>query len=300
MQTYISLRSAFGWDWLRLIAYYSQRLITNRAIRAVANRVLLRALKYRYGNGNENIEVDRNNSAASILKDFGIVKLEDALSPEQCKDIRLHLRKKTLVDSRGSGLSFTLDQIPKGCRFGDYAFETVVNCPHVLQVANNPQLVGLAKATLGFAPTITGLSLRWTFPNASEPDAVQSFHRDCEVGSIKILIYLTDVDFQTGPHTYIKGSHNDRIPIRLKVSPDAEVNRMYKSSLTILGPAGTTLAIDTKGLHKGAKPVTKPRLLLGIQYSLLPCYIFRYAPIRYCGSEKLDKYMNRLMIKSTA
>lgn len=296
MQEYIKPRSATFPEWMRLIAYYTQRLVTSRRIRRAANFMLLFVLRARYTDSRIVNTKDYKNS--TILKDSGIVRLTEILSETQCSEIRAYLFKENIVDQRGTGQEFTLDAIPNNCRLGDYSLETVVNCPYVMQAANLPELLRLATNYLGFAPTITSLSIRWSFPTHSAPDEVQNFHRDCEVGSFKVLIYLTDVDDQSGPHTFVDGSHRERMPVRLRPYPDDEVYKSYKKVTSVVGRAGTSIAIDTKGIHKGGVPTANPRLILGIQYSLLPCFIFRYSPIEYLGNVRLDKHVNRLIVRN--
>lgn len=294
MQEYIRFETASRAEILSLAIYYCQRMITSRTVRKFANFILLLALRLRYGN--PRLLHGHKNKYASILKDVGIVRLGNILTEDQCAEIRAHLSMHRFVDSRGSGKSYNLAEIDGTCKMGDYDLATVINCPYVMQIANSPELVGLASSRLGFAPTITGLSIRWSFPSQSGPDSVQSFHRDCEVGSLKVMIYLTDVDTKSAPHTYVEGSHAERMPVRLHTYRDESVYKKYRSVSRVVGRAGTTFAIDTKGLHKGGVPSSRPRLILGIQYSLLPCFMFRYTAVKYLGHSYLDEYINRLIV----
>jgi hypothetical protein len=44
-------------------------------------------------------------------------------------------------------------------------------------------------------------------------------------------------------------------------------------------------------------PSDKPRLLLQIQYSLLPVYMYDYAPAAGLQAARIDGYINRLLLK---
>jgi len=66
--------------------------------------------------------------------------------------------------------------------------------------------------------------------------------------------------------------------------------------VTVTGAAGTAFAIDTRGIHKGVPPLARPRLILCIQYSLLPCLIYEYAPVLRAGAT-VDRYINRLIVR---
>lgn len=291
VQRYITTATASKSDLIGLALYYCQRFITSPWIRRLANYVLLFGLRRRYG---RSVYVNvPPGASAPFFRQHGYIKMEHALSEKQCLEMHAYLATCILVDSRGSGGSFMLDAIPRACKIGDYALANVVNCPHVMEFANHPDILGMVVDYLGFTPVITGLSLRWTFPSPDTPDEVQSFHRDCELGSIKLMVYLTDVDVDSGPHTFAARTHLDRIPMRLRVHADNEVRGEH---VTMLGEAGTTFAIDTRGLHKGAIPRKHPRLMLGVQYSLLPCLLFDYQPVQYTGTSALLKYVNRLMV----
>jgi hypothetical protein len=294
VQRYITPATASRTDLVRLAIYYCQRFVTSRRIRRVAHHALLFVLRRRFSHSAR--AESRPDAAITRFREHGYLRLKNMVSDEQCREMHAWLAGRTLLDSRGTGAPFTLDTIPASCRLGDYSLETVVNCPHAMDIANHPDMLRLATDYLGFTPTITGLSMRWTFPGGAAPDVVQSFHRDCELGSFKLLIYLTDVHADTGPHTYIARSHRDRMPMRLRVYSDEEVLRDHGEGVTMLGSSGTTFAIDTRGLHKGAIPVSAPRLMLGVQYSLLPCLLFDYLPAPYTGASILAKYINRLVV----
>lgn len=225
------------------------------------------------------------------------MELGKLLTREQCEDIHVYLAGHTMVDVRGTGKTYTIRDVPQGVKIGDYPLETIVNCPHVLDIANHPEIIRIMADYLGFKPTILTLGLRWSFPAETSADPVQSFHRDSEPGSAKLLIYLTNVDHVSGPHAYVEGTHRERMPLRLKPYSDDDIARKYGASVTIEGPAGTGFFIDTKGIHKGHLPVQKPRLLLGIQYALLPCLLYEYSPVKCKRADQFDPYINRLMIK---
>jgi hypothetical protein len=291
VQDYITAATASKPDLVRLALYYCQRFITSRRIRRLAHHAVLFALRGRYGR--HTYASERQARTAPQFRQHGYIKLNKLLSEEQCREMRDYLAKHTLLDSRGSRRNFTLDAIPDACKIGDYPLTAVVNCPHVMELANHQDILALVVDYLGFTPVITGLSLRWTFPSHAVPDEVQTFHRDCELGSIKLMVYLTDVDADSGPHTFAAATHLDRMPMRLKMHSDNDVQGKH---VTMLGAAGTSFVIDTRGLHKGEIPRSRPRLMLGVQYSLLPCLLFRYKPVPYTGSCKLQKYVNRLVV----
>ena len=294
MQKYLSARSGSR-ARLKLLGYYAQRVCTSRRLRRVTTRALIAGLGALHGRDGRPREP---GPRVAILRAQGFLRMERLLSPSQCAEMLAWLRPYPMIAARGNGAAFTLDAVPRNAGIGDYPLETVVNCPHVLDLANRPDMLALAAGYLGYTPIITLMGLRWSFPlDGAAADAdVQHFHRDVEPGSIKLLVYLTDVDHNAGPHHYVPRSHLDRMPLRMQRYADPEVLRRHGGSIGITGPAGTAIAIDNKGIHKGVPPRARPRLLLVIQYSLLPCLMYEYAPVPYRGRARFSPYTNRLMI----
>jgi hypothetical protein len=143
------------------------------------------------------------------------------------------------------------------------------------------------------------MAMRWSTPNGEEDDITQSFHRDYDDWKfLKLFIYLSDVDEDSGPHVYVQGSH--RKSGRLFAAPysNKEVETTYGASRlkAFTGPAGSSFFCDTYGIHKGALPRSKPRLMFLVQYSILPVFAYKYQPISIEASPAIDRYTNRLLI----
>ena len=51
-----------------------------------------------------------------------------------------------------------------------------------------------------------------------------------------------------------------------------------------------------EGIHKGAVPAAKARLIFQVQYSLLPVYAFDYHPVTLAAGQKFGRHVNRLVI----
>lgn len=129
---------------------------------------------------------------------------------------------------------------------------------------------------------------------------LQAFHRDADDWRfIKVFMYLTDVDEGSGPHVYVRGTHLEPCGLRLKDYADEEILQSYGSErlISVTGPAGTAFTVNTHGIHKGTLPSARPRLLLQIQYSLLPVYLYQYRPIHNERAGAVDPYVNRLFLR---
>jgi hypothetical protein len=294
MQRYANFKSAGTNVRLKIAFYYVQRIVTSRTVRNAVSHILVGALKKLHGN--KMLCSHYKTSLAEHLGKAGYIELGKLLSKEQCQEMHCYLRDQTMIDVRGTGSVFKIDEVPDGVTLADYPLDTVVNCPNVLDVANRPELLNFIASYLRYKPTIANIGLRWSFPGGSSGDQVQSFHRDAEAGTAKVLIYLTDVDNGSGPHAYVEGTHRDRVPLRLRTYSNEEIARRYGSSVHIMGCAGTGFAIDTKGIHRGVPPTQRPRLLLVIQYSLLPSMLYDYVPVKCVKARQFDPYINRLII----
>ena len=286
---------------LHSLLYYSQRIVTRPALRRMVVRALSGALRARQGSGTELYGNSAEEAAAlADLSDSGYAPLGNLLDNAQCDDIRRYLNDKILFDRDRERAAFTLRQAPAGVRVADYHLRDVIACPHILALANSPPLLGLAARYMDCKPTISALGLRWSFPVEGDCSALQAFHRDSEDWRyLKVLVYLTDVDLDAGPHVYLHGSHLTQAPMRLRFYTDSEISSAYGSEklLTAVGSRGFCFAVDTAGIHKGTAPSRQPRLMLQIQYSLLPSYAYQYSPEIYQGPLILDPYVNRLIVK---
>lgn len=118
----------------------------------------------------------------------------------------------------------------------------------------------------------------------SEPDnSTTIYHRDSNLGKIetrgnflKVFLYLTDVDEDSGPFTYIQKSHldyreNPTHSHNLYRVPDSLAYKHYDENNVIkcCSKAGKIIIADTTGLHKGTKVKQKHRDMFTINYCLV-------------------------------
>lgn len=122
------------------------------------------------------------------------------------------------------------------------------------------------------------LNVTLPVPPGSPPTKSQQWHRDPEdIKLCKVFLYLTDVDEDAGPFTYVRGSHyggkwyhrfHPPLPMRTRPS-DEEVRRIIpiKDITPFTGRAGTVLFCDTRGLHYGGYATQKERLMFTAEFS---------------------------------
>jgi hypothetical protein len=295
---YARLTPGHGFKPASSFLYYLQRIIVSPPLRGLCVRLFRNWVRARHGMSSRGQSPGRLQ-LLDILHADGYAALGNVLSAGQCDDIHAWLAGKRLTDRQDEASTFTLAQVPPTARLAEYGLRDIVRCPHILALANDGRLLELAERYIGCKPTISQLGVRWSFPNPGLRSDLQTFHRDSEDWRyFKVIVYLTDVGHEDGPHVYVRGTHRTRAPVRLKIQSDGEVAREYGEDrlITAVGGRGFGFAVDTAGIHKGSPPVARPRLMLQIQYSLFRSYAYVYEPEPYAGALPFDPYINRLIL----
>lgn len=151
--------------------------------------------------------------------------------------------------------------------------------PVVARLSEDPFMLSLAAAYLGVEPKLMSVNMWWTFPvNASAEDRskyAHVFHYDLDdIKFVKFFFYLTDVDSESGPHCFVRGSNREvrykNTFLKSKRFTDEEVIAAYgvHNVVEVFGKAGSCLIEDTITLHKGVTPLRHPRLLLQFEFSI--------------------------------
>ena len=160
-------------------------------------------------------------------------------------------------------------------------FDRSLESEGVRAVQADPLLMDVAKHYLGAQARLITTRIWWSFPTggASEADrrlaSLDKFHFDLDDWRmIKFFFNLVDVDQGTGPHVFVKGSHNRRKASHqytlLVGHPADEVLNYYgaEKAVTLTGPAGSGFVEDPFGFHMGTVPVTAPRLMMEVGFGV--------------------------------
>lgn len=155
---------------------------------------------------------------------------------------------------------------------------SAVRDPVLSRLALDPYILSTVGQYFGCAPIHVQTTAWFSFPgdpaSADLSASAQLFHQDKEFTRfLKVFIYLSDVDTESGPHCYVEASHIDElvihgVPFSSRLS-DAEIEKIYgrERMREVTGPAGTVLFGDTSAAHKG-QPVSKGhRVLLQFEYA---------------------------------
>lgn len=298
---FAQLKPGRAFSPLHSLLYYFQRLVTVRRLRRFISSGLCASVRTRTGIYFISPDIMAKTARyLDALRAVGLTDLGVVFTKDQLADIQNYLSGKSLKENGSGRHVFTLQNVPQNVRMGDYELGDILHCPHIVKLANSPALLALATEYIGCKPTLSAIGLRWSFPVEAEGEGLQAFHRDSDDWRfLKVFVYLTDVDEECGPHVYVKGTHQARAPLRLRPYSDTEVRKAYGTDrcVAVTGPAGFAFAADTYGIHKGAVPVKRPRLLLQLQYSILPVYMYHYQPLSYQAANQFDRYVNRLIFQ---
>jgi hypothetical protein len=166
---------------------------------------------------------------------------------------------------------------PTSVRF-DYAGSDLISNKILQQIVFDESILRFAQKYLGVAPILDLVAMWWHTTYAKSPDkeAAQWFHFDMDhLKWIKFFFYITDVDENTGPHTFVARSHKSfGIPFKLRKKgyvrlTDDEVASAYsqESFKEFVGKRGTLIVEDTRGLHKGKHCISGDRLLFQLEFT---------------------------------
>jgi hypothetical protein len=188
---------------------------------------------------------------------------------------------------------FSVDDLhDRGENTARYKTRDVIECPHLMRAASDPAVVSILTKHLGTIPIILDYSCWWSFANDDQDSQhAQLFHFDlADYRFCLMFLYLTDVDMDGGPHTLFEKTHelDDVVKIREAYpgdpeewddwyfhnlrKTDADMSRYFngREPVSLTGEEGTTLLVNTRGIHKGMLPRKKDRLIVQIVYGITP------------------------------
>lgn len=155
----------------------------------------------------------------------------------------------------------------------------VINHPAMQRLMADPTFLAVSQAYLGCRPILDLIGMWWTTDFNREPqqgNAATMYHFDMtHIRWVNFFFYLSDVTPENGPHTFVRGSHRPgEIPRQfLKKGytrlTDYEVESHYGSErvLDFVGPRGTIIIEDTRGLHKARPVLSGDRLMAQISFA---------------------------------
>jgi len=146
--------------------------------------------------------------------------------------------------------------------------------PDMQDYCSDPALALIAAQYLGQPVIQDQTALWWTTTQGGGDASLNAwlFHQDRDRASfLKFFTYLTDVGPDNGPHTVVRGTHK-KVPPALATDgrKDDELVKnagLWDRVVELTGSAGTLMAVDTVGLHKGTPPVAGDRCVLQVEFA---------------------------------
>ena len=149
---------------------------------------------------------------------------------------------------------------------------------NLARIANDQKLKAVIDSYLGNRSTLRSANLWITKPserNIASSEAAQMFHYDLDTFKwLKVFIYLSNVDKESGAHcalpgTHIPGTKHPNLTAKLYSRITDDELDYYQSEKPVIfsGQAGTIIIGDTKAYHKGLP--TKKGKECSYNYSIL-------------------------------
>jgi len=155
-----------------------------------------------------------------------------------------------------------------------FSQKNIVSCRELQELIFDQSILLVAQEYLNTRPVLDLVAMWWSLPfgGKGKSESAQMYHFDLDrIKFIKFFFYLTDVDPETGPHCYVRGSHKKLPPSLNKQGrmTDEEVESAFGKDnlLELCGEKGTIMAVDTRGLHKGKDLTRDKRLLFQIEFA---------------------------------
>lgn len=153
--------------------------------------------------------------------------------------------------------------------------------PGIADFILSDEILRLASHYLGQVPLLSRFDMWWSPVNGSLSES-QFYHYDGEDETqLKIILYLNDVDGDTGPFTFLSAQDSEKVK-STKVFAERRSERLddervesvvgQDAVVRVTGPAGTLAACDTgRCLHYGSRAKSRDRFILMAQFTKFLC-----------------------------
>lgn len=178
------------------------------------------------------------------------------------------------ADDPATPVTITQSQLPHDRGRYVWPISDFIRVPVVQRLVADSALHRIAQEYLGCRPALASITL-WLDPVYDGKHDAHIYHYDNDGPRfLKFFVYINDVDVDTGAHTYIQGSHAHIKPERFHLSRRYERSDLLShygedNEIVFAAPAGTILAEDTAGFHKGTTLRRDYRLLMQLVFGAI-------------------------------
>ena len=171
--------------------------------------------------------------------------------------------------------------------------KTVINAPHLIEIVSSQRVLDLVVNYLGVTPTLFDLNVIFNFGGDEIYHETQHYHRDHDdFHHCLLMLYLNDVDLDSGGHLYATGSHakgHNSSAIAPIIEGNDSVHDVYDQNdnfimETVTGLRGTGFISDANGIHSGSVPkFGNKRMIFWARFGLGKNYMWKHHNHRYWG-----------------
>ena len=140
----------------------------------------------------------------------------------------------------------------------------------IMRFVLNEKLLNTVATYLGSAPFLQSAELLYSRPVSGPPKASQLWHRDrLDKKVMKVFVYCLDVGPENGPFTFIPMSEGVKVPgWHFHYLSDDQMRKYVDDSSIqkLIGPAGSTMLIDSYGCYHKGSNCQEPRLAAIIDF----------------------------------
>lgn len=177
--------------------------------------------------------------------------------------------------------------------------DPLIHLPPLLDLALSDVLLDVASVYLNCFAGLGFIKVQRSFVNASPLVDTNFFHvgDNFAMGEperfLKAVVYLEDVDERGGPFSYVRGSHREK-PAgwdRKNSCTPEEIAALYGPGrvVPLVGSVGDLIFADTAGFHCGAKPASRDRWAMFLNYVLEEEYEGRGKKARVAQADVLGR-----------
>ena len=213
------------------------------------------------------------NDALTTLNKDGVAILKNSLSKNDLQQIMAFISETPAYASNvQEKIAINPANVPRQHSRYFWRMNSLIKNKAIQNIFTDPTFHRIAQEYIGCSPLLTDVTL-WLSPVYGEVTYDHIFHCDNDSPTfLKFFIYLTDTDELSGAHAYIKGTNHPEKRKNLTVGKrytDEQIISMFgKENLAIMSaPAGTIIAEDTSGLHRGTAPKERHRFMLQLRFS---------------------------------
>jgi hypothetical protein len=164
--------------------------------------------------------------------------------------------------------------IPEGQPRYTWWTDEVLTVPAVQRILTDGPYCAIAQNYLGCRPILTHVNLFLDRPYVGKYEPYNYHYDNDGPGFLKFFFFLTDVEIGTGAHYFLAGTQPHSKPKQFAKAAIYQAQALYDhygrdKEVVVRGPAGTILAEDTSGFHRGSTLERDYRLMLQLQFSAL-------------------------------